>query len=256
MYVRCRRIVITFALALMVMAATSTRAAAAPVGLELLLLVDVSGSVDSSEYNLQRTGYVNAFLNGGIQSQIAAIANGIAVGYVEWSSASQQVLLVNWTHVTDAASATDFANAIAGTSRAFSGSTAPGSAINFGTPLFTNNGFEGDRLVMDVSGDGSQNDGAATAAAAANAFANGITVNGLAILTDDPGLGTWYQNNIVTPGGGFLEIANDFGDFESAVAAKIGREIAPTPVPEPTTLLLTGAGLFASAWRARSRRRA
>ena len=215
-------------------------AQAVPVSLELALLVDVSGSVDASEYSLQKTGYVNAFNDPAIQAAIAALTGGIAVTYIEWSGASQQAQLVGWTQITNATQAGAFASAVAGTTRAFSGLTAPGSAINYAVPLFNNNGFEGNRLVIDVSGDGSENDGANTATARNAAQTAGITINGLAILGSESGLQTWYENNIKTTNG-FVIAASSFADFDAAVRTKIGREI--TGVPEPGTLALLGLGL-------------
>jgi hypothetical protein len=230
-------------------------ASAVPVALELILLVDVSGSVDAAEYALQKTGYVNAFQDPGIQAQIAAATGGIAVAYVEWSGPAQQSIEVGWTHLTGAASANAFATAIAGSARNFSGSTATGSAIAFGANQLSlvNNGFEGLRNVIDISGDGVQNAGVNTAAAAAAAFGAGITVNGLAIQTDFPALGVWYAANITGPGGGQLFIADNFQDFGDAVSEKIGREI--TPVPEPGTLILIGSGLAALGVRRRRQSR-
>ena len=108
----------------------------ADVALELVLLVDVSGSVDGNEYALQKTGYVNAFNNASLQALIAGQPGGIAVTYIEWSGAAEQSIEVGWTHITDAASSSAFATAIATATRNFSGLTAPGSAINFATPLF------------------------------------------------------------------------------------------------------------------------
>jgi hypothetical protein len=230
-----------FFLALVLAALPTTGASAAPVALELLLLVDVSGSVSASEYALQKGGYVSAFQNPAIQNAIAGAPDGIAVAYAEWSGANQQALLVDWMHIFDAASSNAFAAAVAATSRAFSGLTAPGSAINWGVPLFNNTAFDGARRVIDVSGDGAQNDGANTFAAATAARNLGFTINGLAIL-GETGLALWYQNNIVTPGGGFLVVANNFADFEGAVTTKIGREI--TQVPEPASLLLMTIGLL------------
>ena len=225
-------------------------AAAVPVAVELALLVDVSGSVDNSEYNLQKTGYVNAFKDAIIQSNIASLTGGIAVTYIEWSGANQQSSLVNWTHVTDAASANAFADAIAATTRAFSSLTAPGSAINYVAPGFSTNSYEGARWVIDVSGDGPQNDGANTATARDN-FLNsapmGVSavVNGLAIL-GELGLQDWYQNNIQGGTNAFVIAANGFADFDNAVKTKIGKEIhdGGGNVPEPATLALVGLALL------------
>ena len=221
-------------------------AAAVPVAVELALLVDVSGSVNNTEYNLQKTGYVNAFKDAVIQSNIASLTGGIAVTYIEWSSASQQATLVNWTHVTDAASANAFANAIAGTSRAYTSNTAPGSAINYAAPGFLLNGYEGARWVIDVSGDGAQNAGVNTAGARDSFLASapsGVSaaVNGLAIL-GEVGLQNWYENNIKGGANAFVIAANGFDDFENAVKTKIGREISN--VPEPATLALVGLALL------------
>lgn len=225
----------------------TTSAQAITVDLELLLLVDVSGSVDNAEYNLQKQGYVNAFNDPGIQTLIAAKPNGIAVAYAEWSGASQQSLEVGWTHLTDASSANTFALAINSATRDFGGVTAPGSAINWGASntgaaIFDNN-FEGGREVIDVSGDGQQNSGLNTAAARDAALLAGIdAINGLAITTDDPNLGTWYANNIQGGANSFTITVSNFNDFENAVTTKIGREI--NNIPEPASLLLLAAGLL------------
>lgn len=239
-------------LAILALAAVGmpNKAMAIAVDLELQLLVDVSASISTAEFNTQRDGYEAAFRDAGI---ISAIENGtlgtIAVQLVYWSTG--QAVGVGWTQISDSTTANAFADAIAAAARPFSANTGPGSAINFGAPLFANNGFEGTRLVMDVSGDGVQNTGDDTSDARDAALLAGIdTINGLTIGTSQT-LEDFYMDNIVA-GGGFLVTAATFGDFADAVLEKIGREInGEIPIPGAIPLMLTGIGLL---W-ANSRRR-
>ncbi|HAC64387.1 MAG TPA: PEP-CTERM sorting domain-containing protein [Cyanothece sp. UBA12306] len=223
------------------------------VDTEISFLVDISGSVDSSEYDLQVNGYINALNN------LDFTGTNFAANFIVWSGASQQEESVGWTHIFDNASAQNFATSISNallpenTERPFNGNTAPGSAINFAIPLFgletggADNGFISNRQIIDVSGDGSENEGNNTAAARDAALLAGVdAINGLPILTDDPNLDIWYQNNVIGGTGSFLQIANDFDDFESAITQKITREII-RGVPEPSSVLgLIGVGVFAA----------
>ncbi len=215
---------------------------------ELFLSVDVSGSVSLAEFNLQKTGYVSAFQDPTIHTQIASLPNGLAVALGYWSSGNNQNVAVPWTLITNATQSNAFATLIANTTRPFSGGTEPDRAIQFAANQLLTNNFEG-RKIIDVSGDGAGN-AASTLAARNAAFAQGITINGLPI--GGAGINTFYQNNVVTTNG-FLIAANDFGDFDAAVRQKIGREIIDPNNPAiPTPALLPGLiGLGATAWRKR-----
>jgi hypothetical protein len=254
---------ITVVLALLTALAIMPSAAqAVAVDLELVLLVDVSGSVDTSEYDTQISGYVAAFDDATIQGKIAA-GNGIAVCLVQWSGVGQQDKSVDWTLITDATSSAAFADAIEGISRPFTGTsalTAPGDAIDYAVAeLASDNGYEGDREVIDVSGDGSQNDPTSSNAddtddARDAADSAGIVINGLAILTDEADLDDWYTAHVKTPTG-FVVVADDFTDFEATVNRKILSEVTGT-VPEPLTMAAMFMGVAGIAGYIRKRRAA
>ena len=225
-------------------------ASAVPVGLELVLLIDVSGSVNDSEYALQKGGYVSAFQSAAVQNAIlGSVGGAIAVTYVEWSGAAQQAQKVGWTLINSAASANSFAALISGLTQSYKGSTAIQNAMRYGAGLFgtetggaISNGFESGRQVMDVSGDGICNDGDCTVANGRN-YALGLgvdTINGLAIgdqsITD-------YYNNSVKGGGGFVIDVASFSDFGAAIEKKLIKEIT-NDVPEPVSLALVGIGLL------------
>ena len=225
-------------------------ASAVPVGLELVLLIDVSGSVNDSEYALQKGGYVSAFQSAAVQNAIlGSVGGAIAVTYVEWSGAAQQAQKVGWTLINSAASANSFAALISGLTQSYKGSTAIQNAMHYGAGLFgtetggaISNGFESGRQVMDVSGDGICNDGDCTVANGRN-YALGLgvdTINGLAIgdqsITD-------YYNNSVKGGGGFVIDVANFQDFGAAIERKLIKEIT-NDVPEPVSLALVGIGLL------------
>ena len=225
-------------------------ASAVPVGLELVLLIDVSGSVNDSEYALQKGGYVSAFQSAAVQNAIlGSVGGAIAVTYVEWSGAAQQAQKVGWTLINSAASANSFAALISGLTQSYKGSTAIQNAMHYGAGLFgtetggaISNGFESGRQVMDVSGDGICNDGDCTVANGRN-YALGLgvdTINGLAI--GDQSITDYYENNVKGGGGFVIDVAN-FSDFGAAIERKLIKEIT-NDVPEPVSLALVGIGLL------------
>jgi len=231
-------------------------ALAVPVDLEIVLAVDVSGSVNDTEYLLQRTGYVNAFNNPVTQNiilygadQTSGTADDptygkIAVAVVYW--ATDAATRINWTLIDSAASASAFATAFAALTDTPppNNATGVGNAINFSTSLLTaNNNFEGDKWIIDISGDGANNTGPAAAGARDAALLAGVDqINGLAIL-GEAGLEAWYNANVKGGTDAFVLAANDFAAFGSAIQMKLEREFGGSDIPEPSTILLLGAGL-------------
>jgi Protein of unknown function (DUF1194) len=230
------------------------------VDLELALLVDVSGSVDSNEFALQRDGYVNAFKSAAVQNSILGGAfKRIAVSLVYWSGSGNQAQSIGWTLIDSAAAADAFADAITAVARPFGGLTAPGSAIRYivdattGSESFSENAFNGTRNVIDVSGDGDENSGDNTALSRDFALANGIdTINGITI-GGGQGLLDFYTNNVIGGPGAFALEAVSFADFGGAVSKKLIREITgePSAIPLPAAgwLMLAGLGGIAALRR-------
>lgn len=241
---------VTLTLALTAAAMAPAPTYAVPVGLELALLVDVSSSVSATEFNLQKTGYVNAFSNTSLQNAIQAIG-GIAVTYIQWSGSTQQQQSVGWTLINDPTSALAFASAIGAAPRPFSGGTAPASALDFAAPLFFNNGFEGQRSLIDFSTDGGgQTTGSETLAARNAALSSGITsINGI-VISELDSVTNFYTNNAVGGQNAFLLQVDDFSEFQGGILQKLGRETEcggrdqlACAVPLPGSMPLMALGL-------------
>jgi hypothetical protein len=234
-------------------------ASAAPtlVDLELFLSLDNSGSIDGSEYILQRDGYVAAFRDTAVQAAIASKPNGVAVALGQWSSTAQSPTpLVGWSLLRNGVDADAFALAISGITQFESGSTCVACGINAAVAALQANAYQGPSII-DVSGDGAENAFPTsapftTAAARDAAAALGIKINGLPIL-GEAGLLLWYTDNVVTTvPKGFVEPANDFPAFNDAIRKKIVREITGDAVPGPLPIL--GAGMaFGFSRRLRKR---
>ena len=221
---------------------TAPVAAGTPVELELVLAVDVSSSIDNGEFELQMQGIAAAFRHAGVQAAIHAAGDrGIAVTVIQWSEFVHQRKTVDWTLVRDAAETAALATDIASAGRLISGGgTAIYGAINFALHEFDANGYDGPRRVIDISGDGRSDLLVPTTAARDRAVAQGVAINGLVILNDEPDLDHYYRANVIGGADAFVMRVDDFEDFAAAMVTKLIREISYSPAVSSRPLRAVG----------------
>jgi len=228
-------------LVLLLLLAGAARAAE-PVDMILVLVSDVSRSVDDSEFQMEKAGYSAAFNNPRV---IAAIHGGavgaIAVAYVEFAGSSEVNTVLDWHVVRDAASARQFTDALEAAPRSYWGRTSISAGIDRALQLLAENRFEAQRRVIDVAGDGTNNAGRDVTAARDDALAAGVAVNGLAIINEHPvsytyahvqppgGLTEWYRQNVIGGPGSFVVEVREFAAFGEAMTRKLINEVAALP---------------------------
>ncbi len=206
------------------------------VDLALALGIDISGSIDPDEAKLQREGYVQAFRDPAIVKAILAGPNGrIAVAYFEWSDAWVQRLLVDWTLLDSEAAIMAFANRLSAAPISISRRTSISGAIRYAIPLFGRSPYDAERKVLDISGDGSNNDGGLVTDMRYEALKERIVINGLPIMNDRPNpfgfpsetdLDKYYLHCVTGGPRSFVEVAQNFEDFPRAVRKKLLQEVA------------------------------
>lgn len=202
-----------------------------PVDIELVLAVDLSGSVDGAEQALQRDGLVAAFRDAAVVDAISALTGGAAMALVGWAGAGQERTLVPWCHLSGRASAADFADRIAAALPAqFDGpaKTAIGDALAWSLVELVGNAFAG-RRVIDLAGDGRSTDGAYPGPERDKSVAMGVTINGLVILNEEPYLDEYYRRTVIGGPGAFVMSIADYGDFAEAIRRKLLRELVSGP---------------------------
>ena len=230
--------------ALIVTQAPRAGAASTPVAVDaaIVLAADVSRSIDDEEFALERRGYGDAIQG---QQLLDAISTGphgaIALAYVEWAGDGEERVVVDWAVIRNQTDAHAFVAAMAAAPRSFIGRTAIGAAIDFSFALFAENAIETNRRVIDVSGDGTSNQGRVVTEARDAAVGSGAVINGLAIFnrkaaatggylamhTNPPGgLAQYYRENVIGGPGAFVVQIDDFRSFGDAMMRKLVNEIS------------------------------
>jgi len=213
-------------LAALFLALVTTGQATAACRLALVLALDVSSSVDPGEYDLQRIGLASALDAPEVRHAILRGAPGdVALSVYEWSGRFQQKVHLDWTMLRIDADITGAVAVLAAMTRRTSDyPTALGSGLGYGAQVMAR-APDCDRRVIDISGDGINNDGFGPDLAYRHFPLDGITVNGLVILGHDIEVLDYYQRQVVRGPRAFTEVAQGFEDFQSAMARKLYREI-------------------------------
>jgi hypothetical protein len=219
--------------------------AAQPVDVALVLVDDVSGSINDDEYKLEKQGYYDAFTNPGV---ISAIQNGplgaIAVAFVEFAGEGQVDNVIGWTVIHDAQSSRGFAQKLKDAPRSSWGHTAIGEGVTLAIQDLDNSGLQASRRIIDVAGDGTNNSGRPVEDARDEAAKQGIVINGLAIANESDipwlqrhthppgGLGNYYRHSVTAGETSFVLEVHSYQSFTEAVTRKLVQEIASTVPPD------------------------
>jgi len=216
--------------------------AAEQVDLLLVLASDVSRSVDSRKFQLQREGYAAALSNPRVIDAIRSGPHGrIAICFVEWSGATSLKLVIDWTLVSDAASARKIGDQMLELPRSFADRTSISAGLEFSMAQLERSPFQATRRTIDVAGDGTNNSGRDINSVRDEVLAKGVTINGLVILSETPlpwnpehtnppgGLDEYYRRNVTGGAGSFVMVAENHNSFGQAIVKKMIAEIAWVP---------------------------
>ena len=238
----------------------------ASVDIELVLAVDVSYSMDLDELAVQREGYAQALVSKDFLQALKTGPTGkIAITYFEWAASSDQKIIIPWRVIdgpetADAVSAEILRTPIRRASR-----TSISGAINFAMPLFEENPHRGLRRVIDISGDGPNNNGTPVTLARDTALEKGIIINGLPIMVKEPSYSTmdidnldfYYEDCVIGGRGSFVVSIKDREKFKEAIRTKLVLEVAgrmpqrrvvPVAEKEPRVSCTIGEKIWQDRW--------
>jgi hypothetical protein len=236
------------------------------VDVQLILAVDVSYSMDMDELAIQREGYAQALVSREFLQALKTGPTGkVAVTYFEWAASSDQKIIIPWRVIDGPESADAVAAEILKTPIRRASRTSISGAIYFAMPLFEESPYHGLRRVIDISGDGPNNNGAPVTIARDEALAKGIVINGLPIMVKEPSYSTmdidnldfYYEDCVVGGPGSFVVSIKDREKFKEAIRTKLLLEVAgrmPERVPvaekekEPRVSCSIGEKIWQDRW--------
>lgn len=236
------------------------------VDVELVLAVDVSYSMDMDELAIQREGYAQAIVSKEFLQALRSGPNGkISVTYFEWAASSDQKVIIPWRLIDGPETADAVANEIMKTPIRRASRTSISGAIYFAMPLFNEDPYHGLRRVIDISGDGPNNNGAPVTIARDEALAKGIVINGLPIMVKEPSYSTmdidnldyYYEDCVIGGPGAFVVTIKDREKFKEAIRTKLLLEVAgrtpDRPVvrvadKEPRVSCMIGEKIWQDRW--------
>src|SRR5260221_13949618 len=222
--------------------------------------------MDMDELAIQREGYAQAIVSKDfLQALRAGPGSKVAVTYFEWSLSGDEKIIIPWRVIDGPESADAVAAEIMNTPVRRGSSTSISGAINFAVQLFEENPYRGLRRVIDISGDGPNNNGAPVTGARDAALAKGIVINGLPIMVKEPSYSTmdidnldWYYEDCVIGGpGSFVVSIKDRDKFKEAIRAKLLLEVAgrtpdrpvvPAAEKEPRVSCMIGEKIWQDRW--------
>ena len=243
-----------------------SRAVETNVDVELVIAVDVSYSMDPDEQALQREGYITGLTSPEFLNALRQGMHGkIAITYFEWAGSADQQIVVPWRLIDGPASARAFADEVARAPYRRAYRTSISGALRFAQPLFEGSGFRGLRRVIDVSGDGVNNQGVPVTLTRDEALERGITINGLPILLKRPSpatmdienLDVYYEDCVIGGPGAFVIPIKERDQFREATRTKLVLEIAnrqppvriiPAAASAPRVSCLIGERMWQERW--------
>ncbi|KRR22752.1 hypothetical protein CQ14_00110 [Bradyrhizobium lablabi] len=236
------------------------------VDVELVLAVDVSYSMDLDELALQREGYAQAIVSKEFLQALKTGPNGrIAITYFEWAASTDQKIIIPWRVIDGPETADAVASEIIKTPIRRASRTSISGAINFAMPLFEENPHRGLRRVIDISGDGPNNNGMPVTVARDAALEKGVIINGLPIMVKEPSYSTmdidnldfYYEDCVIGGPGSFVVTIKDRDKFKEAIRTKLLLEIAgrtperpvvPAAGREPRVNCMIGEKIWQDRW--------